>query len=289
MNAGQASTTAMAVAVIRDAHRVYDARPWILDDPYALVLVGAKWRDIRAAQIATHPEPVLRQQRAGNVVRSRYAEDRLVAGLHRQYVILGAGLDSFAWRRPDLVGPLRLFEVDHPATQAWKRTRIADLNLPVHDEHIFAPIEFETETLHSGLHRAGLHWTQSTFFSWLGVTMYLTPKAIEATLSTVAACEPGSEIVFTYLPKDPFLDEIGREIRDAFSMLAASAGEPFITEFSPAEAEALIERSGLEVAEHPTPDVLYDRYFSDRDDGLRSYTTERLIAARVPQRSTFAG
>lgn len=289
MNVGQASTTAMAAAVIRDAHRVYDARPWILDDPYALVLVGEQWRDIRAAQIATYPEPVWRQQRAGVVVRSRYAEDRLVAGPHRQYVILGAGLDSFAWRRPDLVGPVRLFEVDHPATQAWKRARIDDLNLPVHDEHIFAPTEFETETLHSGLKRAGLDWTQPTFVSWLGVTMYLTAEAIEATLSTVASFEPGSEIVFTYLPKDPFLDEIGRQIRDTFSKLATSAGEPFITELSPTEAEALIERSGLEVAEHPTPNVLRDRYFSDRDDGLRSYTTQRLITARVPRRDAPAG
>src|SRR5262245_35195252 len=109
MEVGRASMTAMAVAVIRDAHRAYDARPWILDDPYALMLVGKQWREIRAAQIATHPEAAWRQQRAGNVVRSRYAEDRLVAGSHRQYVILGAGLDSFAWRRPDLVGSIRLF------------------------------------------------------------------------------------------------------------------------------------------------------------------------------------
>jgi methyltransferase (TIGR00027 family) len=207
---GRASMTAMAVAVIRDAHRAYDAKPWILDDPYALMLVGEQWRDIRAAQIATHPEAAWRQQRAGNVVRSRYAEDRLVAGPHRQYVILGAGLDSFAWRRPDLVGSIHLFEVDHPATQAWKRARIDALHLPVHREHIFAPIDFESETLHSGLTRAGLDWSQSAFFSWLGVTMYLAVESIEATLSTVASCAPGSEIVFTYLPTDPFLDEIGR-------------------------------------------------------------------------------
>jgi methyltransferase (TIGR00027 family) len=272
----------MAVAVLRDAHRADDAPPWILDDPYALVLVGACWRDLRSEQIETYGEAARPQQRAGVVVRSRYAEDRLGAQSFRQYVVLGAGLDSFAWRRPDLVGPIRVFEVDHPATQAWKRARIDDLGLPAKAGHVFAPIDFETETLHGGLVRAGLDWSEPSFFSWLGVTMYLTTEAIEATLRTVAMCNPGSEIVFTYLAARPFLDEVGREVADTFSKMATSAGEPFATDFSPAEAEALVQRCGLEVAEHPTRDDLARRYFSERDDGLRPYTTERLIAARVP-------
>jgi methyltransferase (TIGR00027 family) len=282
MDAARPSTTAMMVAVSRDAHRVSDEPPWILDDPYARVLVGPAWSDIRASAEATFPEPVRRQVRAAIVVRSRYAEDRLDAGPYRQYVILGAGLDSFAWRRPDLVDRLRLFEVDHPTTQAWKRARVHDVGLPVHGRHIFAPIDFETDTLQTGLDRAGLDWSQPTFFSWLGVTMYLTIEAIEGILQTVAACGPGSEIVLSYDNSDPFLDEIGQQLRDAESDLVASIGEPYTTRLSPAEADALVERCGLEVAEHPTPDVLYDRYFSDRDDGLRPSTAERLIAARVP-------
>lgn len=282
MDVARPSTTAMMVAVSRDAHRVYDAPPWILDDPYARVLVGPAWNDIRASSEATLPESVRRQVRAALVVRSRYAEDRLVAGPYRQYVILGAGLDSFAWRRPDLVGPLRVFEVDHPATQAWKRARIDDLGLPVRRGHVLAPIDFETEILQGGLDRAGLDWSQPTFFSWLGVTMYLTTEAIEATLRTVAACEPGSEIVLSYDASESCLDEIGREFADAEANLVASVGEPYTPQFSPDDAHALIERCGLEVAEHPTPDVLYARYFWDRDDGLRPSTAERLIAARVP-------
>jgi methyltransferase (TIGR00027 family) len=281
MESAQPSTTAMMVAVSRDDHRSCDEPPWILDDPYALDLVGPSWRETRASCQAIFREPVRRQVRASLVARSRYAEDRLVAGPYRQYVILGAGLDSFAWRRPDLLGALRVFEVDHPATQTWKRARIEDLGLPVHDGHVFAPIDFETGTLRSGLDRAGLDWSQPTFFSWLGVTVYLTTEAIEATLRTVAGCEPGSEIVLSYDATAPFRDDIGREMMEAESNVLASVGELDTTMFSPANAEALVERCGLEVAEHLTPDVLYDRYFLDRSDGLRPCTAERLIAARA--------
>lgn len=272
----------MMVAVSRADHRSYDEPPWIFDDPYALDLVGPLSRDIRASCEAILREPLRRQVRASLVARSRYAEDRLVAGSHRQYVILGAGLDSFAWRRPDLLGMLRAFEVDHPATQTWKRARIDDLGLPVQEGHVFAPIDFETGTLRSGLDRAGLDWSQPTFFSWLGVTVYLTTEAIEATLRTVAGCEPGSEIVLSYDTTAPFRDDVGRELMEAESKLLASVGEPDTTMFSPAHAEALVERCGLKIAEHLTPDVLHDRYFLDRSDGLRPSTAERLIAAQVP-------
>jgi methyltransferase (TIGR00027 family) len=281
METAQPSTTAMMVAVSRDDHRSYDAPPWILDDPYARDLVGPSWRDIRVSCQATFREPVRRQVRASLVARSRYAEDRLVAGPYRQYVILGAGLDSFAWRHPDLLGALRLFEIDHPATQTWKRARIDDLGLAVHDEHVFAPIDFETGTLRSGLDRAGFDWSQPAFFSWLGVTVYLTTEAIEATLHTVADCGPGSEIVLSYDATASFRDDLGREMMEAESNLLASVGEPYSTLFSPTHAEALVEHCGLEVAEHLTPDVLHDRYFLDRSDGLRPSTAERLIAARV--------
>src|SRR5262245_24494937 len=206
----------MAVAVLRDAHRTYDAPPWVLDDPYALVFVGPAWRDIRAAWLATYSERAHAQTRAWVAVRSRYAEDRLLSGAARQYVVLGAGLDSFAWRRPDVLETIRLFEVDHPATQALKRQRIGVLGLPVQERHVFAPVDFEKETLREGLSRAGFDWTLPTFFSWLGVTPYLTHEGIEATLSTLASCTPGSEVVFTYCPTDPFRDEIGREVLDVF-------------------------------------------------------------------------
>jgi methyltransferase (TIGR00027 family) len=281
MDPAKASATAAAVAVARGAHRSCDQPPWVLDDPFALQLAGPRWAEIQSASAAAFPETALRQSRASVVARSRYAEDRLVSGGYRQYVILGAGLDSFAWRRPDLIGWLRLFEVDHPASQAWKRDRITELDLPVRDGHIFAPVDFETEPLRDGLTQAGLDWSQPAFFSWLGVMIYLTPEAITATLNTVSGCGTGSEIVLSYDAPDAFLDDTAREMVKIEARQVAATGEPYTTRMSPAEAETLIENAGLEVVEHLAPQTLYDRYLAERSDGLRPSTAERLIAART--------
>jgi len=281
MDPAKASATAAGVAVARGAHRSCDQPPWVLDDPFALQLAGPRWAEIQSASEAAFPETALRQSRASVVARSRYAEDRLVSGGYRQYVILGAGLDSFAWRRADLIGWLRLFEVDHPASQAWKLDRIAELDLPVRDGHVFAPVDFETTPLCDGLTRAGLDWSQPAFFSWLGVIIYLTPEAITATLNTVSGCGTGSEIVLSYDAPDAFLDDTAREMVKIEARQVAATGEPYTTRMSPAQAETLIESAGLEVVEHLAPQALYDRYFAERSDGLRPSTAERLIAART--------
>lgn len=282
MDPVKASPTAAGVAVARGAHRRYDHPPWVLDDPFALRLVGPQWAQIQAANEAVLPGDAVRQGRASVVARSRYAEDRLIKGGYRQYVILGAGLDSFAWRRADLLGRLRLLEVDRPASQAWKRARIAELGLPVREGHVFAAVDFETESLADGLDRAGLDWSQPAFFSWLGVMMYLTSQAIEATLGCVSRCGSGSEIVVSYDVSEEFLDDTARKMVKAEATLVAAAGEPYMIRMPPAQAQALAEAAGLEVAEHLTSHVLADRYFAGRGDGLRPSAAERLIAARVP-------
>ena len=281
MDAGRPSATAMAVAVSRGSHRAYDQPPWVLDDPYAQLLAGPAGPDIRASEEAVFAESARRQSRSSIVVRARYAEDRLLAGGYHQYVILGAGLDSFAWRRPGLLGQMRVFEVDHPATQAWKRARADDLGLPVREGHTFVPVDFEAEPLETALNRARLDWSQPVFFSWLGVIIYLTTNAVEATLRTIAACAPGSEAVLSYDASEPFLDEAAREMVHTEAEMVAAAGEPYRLTFSPAEAETLVRRCGLAVAEHLTPAEVYERYFSGRADGLRPSTAERLMAARV--------
>jgi methyltransferase (TIGR00027 family) len=281
MDPVKASATAVGVAVARGAHRSYDRPPWVLDDPFALRLVGPRWAEIQAANEAALPAVAVRQSRASVVARSRYAEDRLVRGGYRQYVILGAGLDSFAWRRADLIGWLRLLEVDRPASQAWKRARLAELGMPVQDGHVFAAVDFETESLADGLDRAGLDWSQPAFFSCLGVMMYLTAEAIEATLGCVSGCGSGSEIVVSYDAPDAILDDAAREMVKAEARLVAAVGEPYTTRMSPAHAEAVIEAAGLEVVEHLTPQTLSDRYFAGRSDGLRPSAAERLITART--------
>ena len=144
------SRTAMLAAVTRGNYRLSEAQPWILDDPFALMLVGPTWKDMSDHLASLLPKRLLRKTNIGNVLRPRVAEDRLTGGEFRQYVLLGAGLDSFAWRRPDLVGRFRVFEVDHPASQTWKRRRAADLGLPDHDSHIFVPVDFEVMSLPRG-------------------------------------------------------------------------------------------------------------------------------------------
>jgi len=276
------SRTALLAALARGGHRLLDPPPWILDDPLALELVGPDWRAVAGSGAGAYSDELRRQIRASLALRSRYAEDRLELGAFRQYVLLGAGLDSFGWRRPDLLGPLRLFEIDHPASQAWKRQRIGDLGLAVSGHQVFAPVDFEVASLQEGLDAAGFDWGQPTLFSWLGVVPYLTLGAVESTLRTIAGCRSGSEVVFEYGVEESRLDGYGREFSRTFSTVASESGEPLQGGWSPEEAEAVVGRCGLGVAEHPGRDELTDRYFSDRSDGLRPWSASRLLAATVP-------
>jgi methyltransferase (TIGR00027 family) len=275
------SRTAMMAAVARGRHHFEDEPPWILDDPLALIMVGPKWQDMAAASRSRLPQEIDRQARASVAVRSRYAEDRMALGTFDQYVLLGAGLDTLAWRRPDLMGPQRLFEVDHPASQEWKRARAEELALPVHADHVYAPIDFEVQSLHEGLDAAGFDWAAPTLFSWLGVIPYLTIEAVEATLRTVAECRSGSEIAFEYGVLRSSMDDRGRQFADTFTAIATTVGEPVHTGWSPAEAEALVRRCGLHVVDHPSRDDLIHRYFADRLDGLVPWSVSRLLTARV--------
>lgn len=276
------SNTAISTAVARGRHRLCDDSPWLLDDPYALVLAGPVWRVVEKRSATRYSEPVDRAMRGGIVGRSRYAEDRLVPDRYGQYVILGAGLDSFIWRQPELTRSLQVFEIDHPSSQMWKRERARSLALPNMPTVTYLPVDFEIQSLEGALRSADFDWTKPTFISCLGVTMYLSLEAIETTLRTVAAGAPGSEIVFTYAPTDEYLDDIGRQFDRISSRLVAAAGEPIVTRLSRPEVDALVGRCGLEVADHPTHGDLVDRYFASRSDRLTPYTAEGLVAARVP-------
>jgi methyltransferase (TIGR00027 family) len=175
-----------------------------------------------------------------------------------------------------------VFEVDHPATQAWKRERVAALALPMSDAHVFAPIDFETESLREGLDAAGFDWTKPTMFSWLGVIPYLTVNAIEAMLRTIAGAAPGTEVVFDYKAHSSILDENGRKFIEIFGRLAAESGEPLQDEWTAAEIEMLIARCGLQVTDRPTRKDTIERYFAKRSDGLIPYSAQNVVAARVP-------
>jgi methyltransferase (TIGR00027 family) len=271
----------MLTAIGRGLHREWHARPWVIDDPYALPLVGPAWPQLLALYDAIVPRHLFELAVGGICVRSRYAEDRLEAGGFSQYVLLGAGMDSLAWRRPDLLRETTVFEVDHPATQAWKRERAALLGLPENERQVFAPVDFEVEDLREALDRAGFDWGRPTLFNWLGVVMYLTREAIATTLRTLAGAAPGSGIVLTYLQAPGYLDEDSLVLFKIMEPLVAQVGEPFREGFAPAEFEALVRDCGHTVDENVTPEDLETRYFAGRKDDLRPYTLERILSTSL--------
>lgn len=272
----------MLTAMLRGLHRHWHARPWVIDDPYGLPLAGPGWRDLLALYESLVPQHLIDLALGGVVVRSRYVEDRLEMGGFSQYVLLGAGLDSIACRRPDLLRGVTMFEVDHPSTQAWKRERLTLMGIPEHDSHVFVPADFETEDLRDVLDRAGFDWNKPTLFSWLGVVMYLTRDAIATTLRTLAGAGPGSGLVMTYVTTPEYMDDDSLALFKITDEVVTQMGEPFIELFAPGEIEALARDCGYVVDEHASPEDLATRYFADRKDGLRPYSVERILSTSLP-------
>lgn len=269
----------MSAAVARGIHRLRDDPPWILDDPFALPLVGDGWEAF-AEQSTTLSRPPY-QARSGVLVRARYPEDVLAGGGHAQYVILGAGLDSFAWRHPRFLHGGRVFEVDHPATQVWKRERARELALGESARHVFVPADLAHDALDDCLTSAGFDWAVPALLSCVGTSMYLAPAAVAATLRTVARCAPGSGIVLSYNPRGDLLDEIQRSFLERVSRMVAGMGEPLRSAFAPDEILQLASDAGLHVAAAPTHRELEERYLTGRRDGMRLLMIERLLWLRV--------
>jgi methyltransferase (TIGR00027 family) len=276
------SRTAVMTAVARGLHREEPA-PWVLDDHLALGLAGDEGVSLaQRLRDELSPDALLTFTRWMSV-RSRLTEDvveRSLADGIGQYAILGAGLDSFAYRRPDLLAGLRVFEVDHPASQAWKRERLAQLGISLPTSLVFAPVDFESQTLHGGLLAAGFDFAAGAVFSWIGVTMYLTLAAIEATLETAAACPPGSRIVLTYNPPPTALDDQALAMHGTMSRVVGEMGEPWISLFTPDEAKALLQRCGFGEVEHFGPADAIRTYFAGRTD-VRLGMPQRLLVATV--------
>lgn len=278
----QASRTAMWTAIARGQHRRLHERPWVFDDPYGLALVGPSWVEIWAMLESRWPEHVLHQAVATTVARARYAEDPLERRTFPQYVSLGAGLDSFAWRWPGHLKPIRAFEVDHPATQAWKQDRAATLGLSIPEWNTLVPVDFEAQTPLDELKAAGLDTSVPTLFSWLGVAPYLSIDAIEDTLRLVAACGPGSQIAFDYIEAEELWDSEARETMTTIGALAAEGGEPLRTCLHPEQANELVRRCGLRVTEDLSRERIRCKYFDGRRDGLRPFSGYRLLTAVNP-------
>ncbi|WP_348264786.1 class I SAM-dependent methyltransferase [Telmatobacter sp. DSM 110680] len=265
MESGRASKTALGVAIRRAAHQMID-KPPVLDDPIALRLVGDGYP--RLMERAMHS--VGRDFRGFMAARSRYTEDQLAEAVAcgvTQYVVLGAGLDTFAYRNP--FSTLRVFEVDFPATQVWKRAMLAQAAIALPANLVFVALDFEHQTLADGLVEAGLDFTKRAFFGWLGVVPYLTLDAFRATLSVVARMPVGSAVTFDYAVAPETLSPIGRIAFDRLSERVAAAGEPFRLFFTPEDLEAELRREGFKRVEQVDSGRLNDLYFNDRADGLK--------------------
>jgi methyltransferase (TIGR00027 family) len=284
MEKGRPSPTAQRVALRRAAHQLLDD-PRILDDPVALRIIGREEASaLRADPRLSETSRISPYLRAFVAARSRYAEDELALGVQRgvcQYVIVGAGLDTFAYRNPHPETKLHVFEVDHPATQTWKQQRLQEVSIPFPGNLTFAPVDLETQTLAEGLKDAGYDPGKCTFFSWLGVTEYLTIGSVTATLRFIASAPEESGVVFDYMISPSLLTPPQRSVFDAFARRVGSAGEPWQTFFDPDLLARDLRAMGFRYVDDKGPEEINARYFKDRKDGLKVGSLSHLMNAQV--------
>jgi methyltransferase (TIGR00027 family) len=269
MQEGKFSRTAYGVAVRRAAHQLFDD-PKVLDDPIALPIISPESAEDLRSNPQKQQERLTRAFRAFMAARSRYAEDQLhraVAQGVRQYVVLGAGLDTFAYRNPH--AELHVFEVDHPATQSWKRQRLDAGAIAIPPNLTFGPVDFEQQTLAQGLGQSQFDQNAPAFFSWLGVTPYLTREACMATLAFVAKRPAASGIAFDFAVHRDLLNVREKLALYALSQRVAAAGEPFQLFFRTDELLADLRASGFRETEILAADEINARYFTNHADGLK--------------------
>jgi methyltransferase (TIGR00027 family) len=262
MQSGQASRTALGAAGHRAAHQVLE-KGQIFSDPLALRILGADADEAIAEAVR---QPARRGLRLFIAVRTRFAEDALSAAIDRgatQLVVLGAGLDTYAYRAR-LGYHLRVFEVDHPDTQAWKRERLASAAIAIPDALTFAPVDFEHENLAEGLLAAGFNPLRRSFFTWLGVTPYLTESAVFSTLGIIAGLPGGAEVVFDYTnPPDAIEHPERRARHEELAARVAAAGEAFRSTFDTPELQHRVQGLGFTEIEDLGPAEIAARYFPD--------------------------
>lgn len=277
------SRSAMLTAAARALHHA-DGPPWVLEDPYAAGLGGEGGIAMIDRVRGRLSEDALSGFVRWVALRGRFTEDLVASAAGEgidQYAILGAGLDSFAYRHPQLLERLRVFEIDHPASQAWKRSRLAELGVTLHPNVSFAAIDFETQTLRQGLRDAGFDFGSRAVFSWIGVTMYLTRNAIEMTLSDIAGGSPGSRLVMTYNQPSQSLDDFSRRVTSELAAAIGEGGEPFVSLFSPSQARALLSSAGFVDIEDYGGEQLKARYLSEAAN-VPVAGAQRILVANVP-------
>jgi len=275
-------STAVRVALWRAMHVQVDPPPHVLEDEIGLRLVAPEdaWR--RRPDMDPY---ATRQFRAAIIARARFIEDlveeRRAANTISQYVILGAGLDTFAQRNPEIASRLRIYEVDQPGPQAWKRRRLIELGFGIPKWLRFVPVDFEGgDAWWQRLARAGFNADQPAIVASTGVSMYLTKDAILATLRQVAALAPRTQLALSFLLPLQWADPEVRPGLQQAEQGARASGTPFVSFFTPGEMLALAGEAGFRKVEHVSAAILTERYFAGRTDGLRPpNNAEELLVA----------
>ena len=270
----RASRTAELVAVSRARHLLRHERPYVFEDPFAIHLVGDRWRRVLRSRVldvlfskvlVRKLMPITTQ----HLTRARFVEECLEEAVRSgvtQYVILGSGFDTFALRRPDL--GLTVFEVDLAATGDLKRERLSQAGMTCPDSLRFIPFDFETGDLRAALVAAGLDPCGATFFNWMGVTYYLTESAILDNLARLAEIGgAGTEVVFDYLVAPECVPPEDRALFAAMMAFVEKRGEPMISRFDPADAGTVLNPRGLwDVVRNESPAEHRRRYLGERTD-----------------------
>jgi methyltransferase (TIGR00027 family) len=277
------SRTAIGSAMHRAAHLLLDNGE-ILADPFARAFAGYASDAEMLQAIALANYPAFPRMRVLFALRNRFAEDQLTEAMTRdirQYLILGAGLDSFAYRRPDLMSSLDVFEVDHPASQRWKRERLAELGITAPAHLHYLAIDFERQTLAACLSDSAVDLTKPVFLSVLGVTQYLTRAAFLHTLGEVATTARGSEIVLQYVVPPATLAGGEADLVRAWIEDGKSLGEPWLSFYEPSEMERHLTDVGFGHFSHLGAKQAAERYLAHREDGFLLPGYSRLIHARL--------
>jgi methyltransferase (TIGR00027 family) len=278
VQAGQPSHTARGAAAHRAIHQTLEGG-LIFSDPFASKILGD---ETRARLDETAADPSLRPMRLFIAARSRFSEDTLAACVARgvrQVVVLGAGLDTLSLRNPHVAQGVRVFEVDYPATQQWKRSRLREAGLDVPDALIFAPVDFERHSLADGLKGVGFRADHPAFFQWLGVVPYLTRDAVSATLGFIAGM-PASEVVFDYAEPFDNYPAARRENVMEIAARAASRGEPWLSLFDPVELADMLRNKGFGIVEDLGLAELTDRFYGALKQGIVIGPGAHVVRAR---------
>jgi methyltransferase (TIGR00027 family) len=251
---------------------MFDSPPRILEDPLAVPLIGPQGISFIRETADQWQSPGARALRSHVVLRSRFAEDRLAVAAQRgvrQYIVLGAGFDTFAYRQPDWASALQIVEIDHAGTQSTKHSMLQAAGIAIPPNVRLVSIDFEHETLRDGLRRHAISHEEPTFVSWLGVTMYLTEAAIDGVLGTIARFPPGSEVVLTFAPK-PTAERSPEENvgGQTLAEMAAAMGEPWLSFFDTESLGSKLRGAGFSTIYYLTPSEAESLYYRNRSDGL---------------------